>query len=809
MAYECKLLETYEGFGPELTTDGNMEDAPTTNWTAGGGAAIAANTVTVHGGCQSLRVTDGGAGGGYAYQNVTVEPGHKYKIEIWGYSAAAGDTWRVRVYIGGTVRWTGDTHDVLAPVAWEKDTKFYRIPDTVTTIQIRLEVVGAAKVVYFDDVSIKREAPVPMTEINLQYNVGAGFSLLDRGIAVGRPERVSLYGGRLELELVRQEDGKRTIPLKLIVEGTDGEDLIARVNALEEMLRHAARYRYDGWGGEVFLSLKIDDATHAVWFPVLEGEIETDLLYSKCGGEPQDMIKELPVWVTCQPYWESPYSYDLSNLLDNPGFEEWNGGICDSQPDGWTDYESIVAGTGTNNQETDIVDEGCEALRIEVNGINNGDYKGVTQQIQARLRADTEYTLLSWVRNEAITNGVVQVWAFGSATGALGFAVNSGAANPEYTVYSCQFTPAAADIAGNVNIFVLIGATANGCSGIAYIDKLLVMEASNVPVGWKSSDYLVNHYDRTANHINFTSVCDIPGETEAECRITYESDQVISYVHVAKRTRNNPCSFIWELLAVDAVVTAADANCKDSTIVGGDGTAPGGSHVAVSFAGFQTMQLRCYWDITSDLMSYYGKVILGVLAYATGGVDTINMKVRGRDESNVMGYGIKRVVPAVTYGVGTDWMLVTGWEVLSYRIGTADDDLMGTGNNWRIELYAEHVSGDGITDTLKIAGAYLIPVDESYLIGGQWAAFGGGTDEPFVIKDMDGDRGVYGYYADVDAWHPNLGAVGVYPSLTPKVENYLYFIGSYGADPEIDITDTERVSVTYRPCGVFLRGANP
>ena len=115
--------------------------------------------------------------------------------------------------------------------------------------------------------------------IDLQYNA-LGFSLLDRGIQIGHPQRVSLYGGRLELELVRTEDGKRYVPLALDVKGSTGQDLINRVNALEAMLRDAASYRTDKTGTEVFLNVKIDDATEGVLLPVLEGEINTNDLYS-------------------------------------------------------------------------------------------------------------------------------------------------------------------------------------------------------------------------------------------------------------------------------------------------------------------------------------------------------------------------------------------------------------------------------------------------------------------------------------------------------------------------------------------------
>ena len=817
MAYECKLIECYPGFGPELTTDGNMENDPTTNW-PGTGANVAEETTSIHGGCMALEVTATAAPGS-ARQSITVEAGERYRIGVWGLCNAGTDQWRVTIYLDSTaglaVRWTSAWHNNA--VSWEEEVKFYRVPDGITTIEVRLEVDQIGDVVFFDDVSVRRESPVPMTEIDLQYNVGAGYSLLDRGIIVGRPERVSLYGGRLQLELVRQDDGKRTIPLKLVLEGSDGEDLIDRINALEELLQHATRYREEGWGGEVFLEFKSDDATYTNWFPVYEGEIDNDEYYRKCGGEPSDMIQPLPIWVTCEPYWEADVTYDLSNLLDNPGFEEWNGtpAICNAEPDCWEDYSDAGA-AGRNDQETDTVEEGCEALRIETINAGANLYQGVTQDIVTRLRADTEYIVLAWVQNAAITNGDVEVYAEGQNSGIMCYAVNSGAANANYTLVECQFTPNATDIANWVEIRALIRADPGGaCTGIAHIDKMLVMEASNVPTGWKASDYLENHYDRDANEVNFMSVCDIPGEIPAETEIAITVEEIHQDMHVAKRTRDGPCGFQWQLIPCEGYTTAeggaggactpglTDAACIDSDKII-DATSPSGSHIAVSFAGNANMVLRCYWNVTADLIRYYGKFALAVLCKATGATDTINMRVSLHESFAAFqqGYIIEQAVPIVATN---DWHLLSGWTVFSFPVGPHDDDLWGTGEFWRIEVYAEHVSANGITDTLEIAGAYLIPLDEAYLISGGIAHWSAGAI--LAIKNLDGDRGAFVYSPTSDRYYPSTGAVGAYPMLEPEIENWLYFIAS--DLNEVTITDSLVARVRYRPRGIFLRGANP
>jgi len=122
------------------------------------------------------------------------------------------------------------------------------------------------------------------------YNPGLGASLRDVGIKVTEPDTKETWGGRLDNVLVRDDDSKRIMPCSLVIEGSTGQDLIDRVNALKRRLRHAARFRTEGWGDEVFLEFKIDDATHTVRFPVIKGSVDTSQLM-KMTNEPNDLIE--------------------------------------------------------------------------------------------------------------------------------------------------------------------------------------------------------------------------------------------------------------------------------------------------------------------------------------------------------------------------------------------------------------------------------------------------------------------------------------------------------------------------------------
>jgi len=527
-----------------------------------------------------------------------------------------------------------------------------------------------------------------------------------------------------------------------------------------------------------------------------------------CGSE--KMIDQVPVVIICEAYWESLYTYDLSNLLDNPGFEEWNAGICNSQPDCWVDYQAAGA-TGENNQETEVVEEGCEALRIELAATPAGQYQGVTQNICTRIRVDTEYTLLAWVQNAALTNGKVYIFVEGAGAAVRGTAINDGVARTDYTLVSCQFTPLAGDIAANVHIRVRLEAVGGACTGQCRIDKMLVMESSNVPVAWMSSSYITNNYDHLdPNEVNFLSVLDIPGEVPAETDIVMDLQDENDEFHCALKVGNDPCKFGW-VLAADAAYTSAetggapcapaliDANCFD-TDKAADGTAIGGCRIECDFVTRQTDNLRCFWRIPTDLLSYSGRYMVAVLAKASAAVDVIRMRIRVHQSHAYFGAPdwLNQIVPTAV-----DWELMTGWTVVQFPIGIHKGYNYGVGDYLALSIFAS-ITGASPWDELHIGGAFLIPVDEGYVISGNLQ-----MDDNYIVSftDLDGDLGCFAYYETDDQFYPNIGMVGNFPRLHPRAANYLYFL--MANDNELDITDKLQVSLRYRPQGIFLRGLNP
>lgn len=647
--------------------------------------------------------------------------------------------------------------------------------------------------------------------IDLFYSVDAGWAMLEKGLEPNDPERRELWGGYLEDQLVRQEDGKRVIPLKLQGKWTTPDLLIDAVNALEEMLRHAARYRKDGWGSEVFLEFQLHNATYAVRYPVCSGSIDKNDLMNACGSMMESghrvtkALVEVGITLVCENYWESTATYTLENYINNPGF--WRGAV---PGDSWTEVD--VGGVLTLSWETTIWEVMGRSLKwvIAADAINSPGIDGGNITVLASTDYYFECRGYHTAGCDRITAYVYDVThAAPLAPTVLYF--NNG--DNAWEKLGVTFTTPV----GCVSVRITMNRNnADSTAGVKtfYCDAFYLGPGTTAPVGWSSGRNLVNHLDADPDNLNVLCVTEIPGEVEAEARFDVTMGATNGEIRIAKRTRDNPYNFIWELQAADAYATVdahfglTDATCIDS-LKEDDATAPGGHRITVTFAGDQTMKLRCYWNITTNLASYYGKYAVAFLLRASAATDVIKVQMYANLNGLSSWLQSGDVSGTATTAPANEWELMDGWSVISWPIGTHLDDLWAAGNAWRIELHAS-ITGTAAWDNLYVAGAYLIPLDEAYEIAGNSA---GGAFQANMIAylcDLDGDRGAYTYSAATTRYYSNVGMVGGHPGLTPEIDNWLYFIlDNVGGLPDVDITDTITVSTTYRPRGIFLRGSNP
>jgi len=650
------------------------------------------------------------------------------------------------------------------------------------------------------------------------YAEDPGYGLLDQGLQPNDPQVKEVWGGFLESELVRYDEGKRLIPLKLDLKGSSDNDLIDRVNAFERRLRHARRFHIDGWGDEVFLDFKLDLATHNVLFPVITGAIDKTRLMSKCAVGDSRII-DLPVLLVCEPYWEDDATFTLENYIDNPGF--WRGATAPG--DSWTEVDPAAALTLAWN--TTIWEVMGRSLQwtIAPDGVND---VGITSDPQTVVASTAYYWEIRGYHTAGCDDIRAAIW---DVTGAPAEIVAArlifNNQDDAWEKLGVGFTTPAGCTSIEVRVRRMLGDSSVG-DKIFYCDAIYLQPRADAPPGWCSSRNLSNHLDDGADHLNVLCVTEIPGEVAAECQFDLVPGGDLSILHAGKRTRNDPHDFIWQLVPCAAYTFAEggaggactpalidNTNCFDSDKIN-DPTSPSGSNITVTFATQKAMMLRCYWRIMGTaLASYQGKYNLIVLAKndAVGAItDTIqiNLRAYGDLPHDATHYQINPIPQTCKLELAGDWTVHDGWIIFSYPIGEMLE-LWDTGNSWDIQLYASTDAPGAPTDKLLIAGAYLVPIDEEYCIAG----YGQGTiatpTDPDIVylSNLDRHNGIFVYDPSLAIYTADFGYVGRIPHLEPQIENWLYFV--FQLNDTVDIDEGMRVSLAYRPRGIFLRGTNP
>lgn len=213
----------------------------------------------------------------------------------------------------------------------------------------------------------------------------------------------------------------------------------------------------------------------------------------------------------------------MYNLLKNPDFELWNFGVSDSQPDSWSDLETLQI-TGQNSRETTAPNSGLNSLKVRVSGSTAaGKAKGVTQIVENTLN-NTEYTIIAWVRSDGVSNGVGRILVTYSSQ----LELYRSSDRHGWTLYTGKFTTSVNDVVA-VNVEILT--TAANTDGTIYVDSMMLLEgdfeaeAAQGTLPYMSSSHIVNHWDQpggavaTAGAINWVDVWNVPGDEDALVRL--------------------------------------------------------------------------------------------------------------------------------------------------------------------------------------------------------------------------------------------------------------------------------------------------
>lgn len=191
-------FEYYDQVIPNHVVDGDMEDTGTDEWTAVNGASLAKNSGTVHGGSNSLSVTESGGTDPAARQDLlTIVKGVEYRLTGWIYSDG---NCNAKIYVqedGGDSTVYGTSGDVSAS-SWTEVTFTFTVPEGEEAILL-LEhdaTNGDGFVAYFDDIDIEETEALALGKIfgfPISFNE-AYFVVITAGAiavyAVGDPDPV-------------------------------------------------------------------------------------------------------------------------------------------------------------------------------------------------------------------------------------------------------------------------------------------------------------------------------------------------------------------------------------------------------------------------------------------------------------------------------------------------------------------------------------------------------------------------------------------------------------------------------------------
>lgn len=331
--------------------------------------------------------------------------------------------------------------------------------------------------------------------------------------------------------LVHKEYDNVVESIPLSASGPDQNLTIATINELLSLSRQAADY----WAE----SYEFDD----VWMevaPACEGALVGYARVSQMRipeltnpfGQPffapfnEAVMDGITLIVEREPLWRAvppgQIIGPLYNLIKNSDFELWNFGVGDSQPDSWTDLETLQI-TGSNNQQIEAPHSGNFALQVRVSGSTaTNRFKGVTQLLSG-IQDNTEYTAIAWVRSAGVSNGVGRILITYSSQ----LELYRRSTSHGWELFTGKFTTGVNDIVA-INCEILT--TAANTDGTVYFDSLMVVQgdweqyAIDKVLPYLSSSHIVNHWDQPggvieAGDINYVDAWDVPGNVDSLVRL--------------------------------------------------------------------------------------------------------------------------------------------------------------------------------------------------------------------------------------------------------------------------------------------------
>jgi len=620
-------------------------------------------------------------------------------------------------------------------------------------------------------------------ELDLHESATSGFWV--KTFNPGLPEELDIYGGQGQSQLIRKQYGPRDMQMVLKLSGSDRDDMIDRLNDLRMKLKAASDYHETGWGDEVFLRFQFDGATYACQWPILSGSAqpENELLHPEL---PYAMLRDYQMFVLVnlrtKAEWEATTTYSLENEVDNANFEKGSGTIGDR-------WSGIGAGA-TGSLDTTIYLIGTRSQKVITD--TDGD-EGI--QSASKSNAATSAVAYAWVYKASGDEVAVELYdATGEAVkdtalySAAGWATKTGADDNTWK----RLIVSSDSLTGNNSHRIrILRRSGDATQATTYYADQCYFEfgTTTTPTGWWGGSDIYNHWDSGSTDYNYGDFCDIPGDTDALCKLKVKN--------TSGANQETLLAFMDNAIArYQAMYEAEDYN------VAGTDTAEagnsGGSYNTrtVSESG-STWNVCFQFDLVpSDIEEFSGPFrLLGRARDETTWDTTGNFRYR------IAGYQTSTSI--IKNG---PIMVGSGHEIQDFGVVKLQPDVLGVDQPMRVSLFilAQKQAGES-NYTLAVDYFILAPLYQATVAKIAPSGWVVGNNEYFVL---DSDSGQDYLVDSAEAYSEfTFGWVGNPLTLPAQTEGRIYFLMG-DTDDDYEIAATMRVSVEYTPRGLHFRGSD-
>ena len=431
------------------------------------------------------------------------------------------------------------------------------------------------------------------TTINL--NDGTSYTALQPFNAPIPSRRVSVGGRNMSRhghDITNRVFDNRNVSFNILISGTSQDNLIANINAINNLLERASEYAVTGLGSQVILRRKWEGATNQVDFNVLDGVLSIGDEFAVTHRVNTKVVGTLSL--QCEPF---AYGAEetIQNYVKDAGFELAGTALSD-----WTETKT---GNGTTARDTDVKKDGKASLKLTMTS-SDDDEVIERSQVLADVDAGEVWSFQCWVRVDALSNCKV----------VMGLDYNTGTdvTVETTTVNASEFVKLTANnntVPGSVTQVTLrirLEATADSATGTAYIDNVIAVQAAAVPTAWASYYVLANHQaDDSQATSNYIDIEDIPGDVPAQLQLRVQENANHDEFWAGARHGSQQYDSVWieaeaatssaYLLSTGSMSASADVGDVSDSIYS-DGTAMLSRSTSTGGDHGDTLQAVFRWD---------------------------------------------------------------------------------------------------------------------------------------------------------------------------------------------------------------------